>query len=241
MNFNHVKVLLLLVTLSGTITLAVNYESHQHSKRDTTGQAPIISDKDDDNGDKLTMKGTNNILPSFLSKLLPIAETSLGDSYESLLKKNSTADFNPNSALFSLARIIGFYPNYRSYYQNETKLEAKFDPDLAPIVGVIHSDDPNNTLAGIRLKYPDIDPAGQSFDINDNRNRLDPTDALFVDVIHSDGGESVIDGLGLEEQVGRMDFYPNGGERQAESDLNDTHFVDVIHSNGDFIKDSKLK
>lgn len=37
-------------------------------------------------------------------------------------------------------------------------------------------------------------------------NRLDPTDALFVDVIHTCGGV-----LGYFSTLGHADFYPNGG------------------------------
>lgn len=36
--------------------------------------------------------------------------------------------------------------------------------------------------------------------------RLDPTDADFVDVVHTD-----IDFLGSLTQSGHIDFYPNGG------------------------------
>jgi len=37
-------------------------------------------------------------------------------------------------------------------------------------------------------------------------SRLDPTDAEFVDVIHTCGGT-----LGYKGALGHADFYPNGG------------------------------
>ncbi|XP_033628973.1 lipase member I-like [Asterias rubens] len=56
-----------------------------------------------------------------------------------------------------------------------------------------------------------LDPAGPNFNLNDPACRLDPTDALFVDVIHSD---AELLGLGIEEAVGDVDFYVNGGKEQ---------------------------
>nr|XP_010591288.1 lipase member H [Loxodonta africana] len=51
-----------------------------------------------------------------------------------------------------------------------------------------------------------LDPAGPSFNGRPPQDRLDPSDAQFVDVIHSD-----IDALGYREPLGNIDFYPNGG------------------------------
>ncbi|XP_061049297.1 lipase member H isoform X4 [Eubalaena glacialis] len=51
-----------------------------------------------------------------------------------------------------------------------------------------------------------LDPAGPLFNGRPPEDRLDPGDAQFVDVIHSD-----IDALGYREPLGNIDFYPNGG------------------------------
>nr|XP_042898983.1 pancreatic triacylglycerol lipase [Parasteatoda tepidariorum] len=59
-----------------------------------------------------------------------------------------------------------------------------------------------------------LDPAGPFFQGLHTSVRLDTTDALFVDVIHSDGGEYVLNGLGTSAPIGHIDFYPNGGRRQ---------------------------
>ncbi|XP_033638971.1 lipase member I-like [Asterias rubens] len=56
-----------------------------------------------------------------------------------------------------------------------------------------------------------LDPAGPNFSLNDPLCRLDPTDAIFVDVIHSD---AELVGAGIVQAVGHVDFYPNGGKEQ---------------------------
>uniref|UniRef100_A0A8C2QYB3 Lipase domain-containing protein n=1 Tax=Capra hircus TaxID=9925 RepID=A0A8C2QYB3_CAPHI len=51
-----------------------------------------------------------------------------------------------------------------------------------------------------------LDPAGPLYNGKPPEDRLDPRDAQFVDVIHSD-----TDALGYKEPLGNIDFYPNGG------------------------------
>ncbi|KAL3889396.1 hypothetical protein ACJMK2_001740 [Sinanodonta woodiana] len=54
-----------------------------------------------------------------------------------------------------------------------------------------------------------LDPAGPLFEWTDPKVRLDPSDALFVDVIHTNAN-----GYGIASSVGHVDFYPNGGKLQ---------------------------
>lgn len=49
-----------------------------------------------------------------------------------------------------------------------------------------------------------LDAAGLSFKGESFQNRLDKSDADFVDVIHTDGL------IGLQEAIGHQDFYPSG-------------------------------
>jgi hypothetical protein len=58
------------------------------------------------------------------------------------------------------------------------------------------------------------DPAGPSFYNSDIPDRLDPSDALFVDVIHTDGAPRMVSGFGYLDALGHVDFYPNGGSAQ---------------------------
>ncbi|XP_045158618.1 inactive pancreatic lipase-related protein 1-like [Mercenaria mercenaria] len=59
-----------------------------------------------------------------------------------------------------------------------------------------------------------LDPASPYFENMDIKVRLDPSDADFVDVIHTDGGGVKNIGFGASQEMGHVDFYPNGGERQ---------------------------
>lgn len=59
-----------------------------------------------------------------------------------------------------------------------------------------------------------LDPAGPLFESQDPRARLDQSDAEFVDVIHSNGENLILGGLGSYQPMGHVDFYPNGGRMQ---------------------------
>ncbi|KAK7501457.1 hypothetical protein BaRGS_00007261 [Batillaria attramentaria] len=61
-----------------------------------------------------------------------------------------------------------------------------------------------------------LDPAEPYFQYTDKVVRLDPTDALFVDVIHTDVSSffSVETGFGMSQPCGHVDYYPNGGYQQ---------------------------
>ncbi|XP_071120830.1 pancreatic lipase-related protein 2-like [Mytilus edulis] len=60
-----------------------------------------------------------------------------------------------------------------------------------------------------------LDPAEPNYKGTDVRVRLDPGDANFVDVVHTDGSPfDEISGYGLIDPVGHIDFYPNGGKNQ---------------------------
>lgn len=72
-----------------------------------------------------------------------------------------------------------------------------------------------------------LDPAEPYFNDTHVITRLDPSDALFVDVIHTD--DSPILGfplsIGMTHSIGDLDFYPNGGHNQpgCNGDINCQH------------------
>ena len=61
-----------------------------------------------------------------------------------------------------------------------------------------------------------LDPACKYFEATHLDARLDSGDAQCVDVIHTDSDDS-----GLEQPLGHLDFYPNGGEDQIGCQLFD--------------------
>ncbi|XP_065076755.1 uncharacterized protein LOC135700239 [Ochlerotatus camptorhynchus] len=73
-------------------------------------------------------------------------------------------------------------------------------------------------FAGMELKglqrITGLDPAGPLFESQHPHARLDDTDAGFVDVIHSNGENLILGGLGSWQPMGTVDFYPNGGRVQ---------------------------
>jgi len=77
-----------------------------------------------------------------------------------------------------------------------------------------------------------LDPAGPAFQFADPQVRIDKDDALFVDAIHTDAAADFITGWGMEQAVGHVDFYPNGGQNQpgcVQQQIN----VDLLKLNGE--------
>jgi len=59
-----------------------------------------------------------------------------------------------------------------------------------------------------------LDPAGPCFENEDKNLRLDPTDAVFVDSIHTDANHFLNGGRGIIQRVGHVDHYANNGAQQ---------------------------
>jgi len=59
-----------------------------------------------------------------------------------------------------------------------------------------------------------MDPAEPMFQGKHVDARLDPTDGAYVDVIHTDATSILALGLGSEDPMGHVDYYPNGGRDQ---------------------------
>ncbi|OPJ84164.1 pancreatic triacylglycerol lipase [Patagioenas fasciata monilis] len=59
-----------------------------------------------------------------------------------------------------------------------------------------------------------LDPAGPLFQYTPTMVRLDPSDAKFVDIIHTHAGHLFFDfAPGILQTSGHLDFYPNGGKK----------------------------
>ncbi|XP_068251236.1 pancreatic triacylglycerol lipase-like isoform X2 [Palaemon carinicauda] len=73
-------------------------------------------------------------------------------------------------------------------------------------------------MNGSLSRITGLDPAGLMFHAADITERLDKSDATFVDVIHTHGCTTIMsqwtDCYGIDENIGDADFWPNGGQRQ---------------------------
>lgn len=54
-----------------------------------------------------------------------------------------------------------------------------------------------------------LDPAGPLFYLNTPNERVDSTDGVYVEVMHTNGGTQ-----GFRDPIGHTDFFPNGGRSQ---------------------------
>lgn len=72
-----------------------------------------------------------------------------------------------------------------------------------------------------------LDPAKPFFENTPIDVRLDASDANFVDVIHTDTGESSTSfgGSGYFNPIGHIDFYPNGGKTQPGCEMSFIPFM----------------
>ncbi|KAM9134288.1 pancreatic lipase-related protein 2-like [Pangshura tecta] len=77
-------------------------------------------------------------------------------------------------------------------------------------LGAHAAGDAGRRIRGIK-RITGLDPAGPFFEGTPPKVRLDPTDARFVDVIHSNAAQFPIVGFGMVNTTGHLDFYPNGG------------------------------
>ncbi|XP_069837852.1 pancreatic lipase-related protein 2-like [Dendropsophus ebraccatus] len=77
-----------------------------------------------------------------------------------------------------------------------------------------------------------LDPAQPYFQDAPPEVRLDPSDAILVDAIHTDTTPTILNlGYGMSQTVGHLDFFPNGGKRMPGCKKNEV----ISHVNPDDI------
>jgi len=64
------------------------------------------------------------------------------------------------------------------------------------------------------LRITALDPAAPWFEQTKEEHRISKEDANFVDVIHTNSGLLIQGGLSFRQNMGHIDFYPNGGSHQ---------------------------
>jgi len=73
-----------------------------------------------------------------------------------------------------------------------------------------------------------LDPAYPAFSVEDTDTRLDTSDAVFVDVIHTNSGNLLEGALSFPQPIGHVDFFPNGGNSQPGCGVVDLQKADII-------------
>lgn len=81
-------------------------------------------------------------------------------------------------------------------------------------LGVPVAGDMGEWLNGSLKQIVGLDPAGQYYENEPIEDRLDPTDAKLVQVIHTHGAPLSQGGLGTMQAMGDVDIYVNGGYAQ---------------------------
>ncbi len=71
-----------------------------------------------------------------------------------------------------------------------------------------------NESRNIFLFNTGLDPAYPGFSVSNTGERLDTSDARFVDIVHTNSATLPEGGLSFPVSIGHVDFWPNGGISQ---------------------------
>ncbi|XP_042545378.1 pancreatic triacylglycerol lipase [Dipodomys spectabilis] len=103
-----------------------------------------------------------------------------------------------------------------AYFVDVLKNELGYSPSNVHLIG--HSlgshiaGEAGRRTNGAIGRITGLDPAEPCFEGAPELIRLDPSDAQFVDVIHTDAAPIVPNlGFGMSQPSGHLDFFPNGG------------------------------
>ncbi|XP_037660613.1 inactive pancreatic lipase-related protein 1-like [Choloepus didactylus] len=104
-----------------------------------------------------------------------------------------------------VAQLLSVLSTHYSYWPSQVHL-------IGHSLGAHVAGEAGNRTTGLGW-ITGLDPMEASFEGTPEVVRLDPSDAVFVDVIHMDAAPLIPSmGFGMSQQVGHLDFFPNGGE-----------------------------
>ncbi|KAM5272342.1 pancreatic triacylglycerol lipase [Ctenodactylus gundi] len=103
-----------------------------------------------------------------------------------------------------------------AYFVNVLQSQFGYSPSNVHVIG--HSlgshaaGEAGRRTNGAIGRITGLDPAEPCFQGTPELVRLDPSDAQFVDVIHTDAAPIIPNlGFGMSQTAGHLDFFPNGG------------------------------
>lgn len=127
-------------------------------------------------------------------------------------------------------RIVGAEVAYLMYF-----LQSTFGYSMSNFHIIGHSlgahaaAEAGRRTNGTISRITGLDPAEPCFEGTPELIRLDPSDAQFVDVIHTDAAPVIpYMGFGMSQTVGHLDFFPNGGKEMPGCQKNTlSQIVDI--------------
>jgi len=87
------------------------------------------------------------------------------------------------------------------------------------------------TVDGVLPRVTGLDPAYPDYSMGNTKDRLDRSDAEFVDVIHTNSGSLFTAALSFPQAIGHADFFVNGGHSQPGCGfITSGDISDLIHA-----------
>jgi len=84
------------------------------------------------------------------------------------------------------------------------------------------------TVNGLLPRITGLDPAYPLYSMENTEQRLDTSDAEFVDVIHTNSGTLLHESLSFPQAIGHIDFFANGGHSQPGCGIASGDLIDLL-------------
>ncbi|KAK0175383.1 hypothetical protein PV327_009135 [Microctonus hyperodae] len=132
------------------------------------------------------------------------------ENYNVIIVDWSLISMNEYTTAVKLARLVGEYIGKMVKFLNTEGGQSLSDIHaMGSSLGAHVAGFAGSYVSGGMGRITGLDPAGPLFEfpyLKDPADRLDETDAVFVDIIHTCSGIA-----GFTRAIGHVDFYPNNG------------------------------